>query len=134
MNSKTLNHLNKLFSLARPVVLSKNFTISGSANDQGEALWPRLQECAKKYNAEMIRQEIIRAAKEKVIGDTCNPTYSYHDARSLSSIPWNGTLRQWILARKEIDAIIEADNQRRVDEYEVYRLACEQGVAVPPAE
>lgn len=129
MNEKVLIHLNELFLLARPIVLGADFCVNNLT--QSESLWPVLIACAKKYYPEMIRQEIISAAKKRELGKIVNPEFSFHDARN-GGIPWETTAKIWKLARKEIEAIVEADNKRRTDEYENYRLACEQGVAIAP--
>jgi hypothetical protein len=42
--------------------------------------------------------------------------------------------RAYGLALPEMQAIAEAHNAAALERYEAYRLACEQGVAVPPAE
>lgn len=134
MNEKTLKHLNKLEKLSHPILLSPEFSVDPS--DQARKLWPALTDVARNYEPEMVRQEIIRAAQTRQQADSCNPSWPYcyaTDAR-YSAIPWAATKRQWELARAELDAVIAADNAQRLAAYEAYRVACEQGVAVPPQD
>ena len=136
MTNKTLNHLNKLLQRSYPIKLNKFHMIESGDQSVLEELWPALLIIAKKYTSEMVRQEIINAAKEHREGDVCDPEWSYNSAKSNyfknSGIPWSATKRMWDLARVEIDAAIAANNKQRLNEYEAYRKACEQGVAVEP--
>ena len=48
------------------------------------------------------------------------------------SIQWDDTARRWKIATTVIDALIAQHNAATAAAYESYRIACEQGVAVPP--
>jgi hypothetical protein len=132
MNINTLDHLNELRSMAKPVTYSPmDQTIDGPIP---RVLWNELLAIEQSKTDEAIRQIIITAARTKQHGnsdmiDWATPDYAGYMTHG---IPWSSTALRWTLALPQILAAIEAHNQKTLAAYEVYRVACEQGIAVPP--
>jgi len=142
MNTKTAQKLNRLLELSRPLVLWKDYVIGSEA---GSIFYnsPRLEEAGAKiatqcravcasYTAQAVREEIIDAAKEK---RTCyverDDIKSGRELHRETQDKTDINAREVCIALPQLQAIIAADNARRLAEYEAYRIFAEQGVAVP---
>ena len=145
MNIKTAHKLNRLLELSRPLALVEDYII-GSVDDLGFYNSPTLEvageELAKKcravcasYTAQAVREELIDAAKER---RTCYVGRDYsnygHTLYTYTQDKTNINVREVHIALPQLQAIIAADNARRLAEYETYRIAVEQGVAIPEQE
>lgn len=134
MNRQTAEHLNHLLELSQPMKIEDGLIQHPAATKEfGErlgAIWnshiPIAQAMAirsaarDKAKSEYICHDVRQhcGGNGKVI-DVCRSTYGFSE-----------TVKK--LAMPEIKAAIEADDARRLAEYEAYRMACEQGVALPP--
>lgn len=141
MNKSTARRLDSLLALSAPVTLSENCVPSGSVlreyNGQPSAVAKSLHVAIAAIIARntpaCVAVEIQDAARERRQCDTTDPEFSPHDWAKRTEIPWSFTRKIWEYSRAEIQSVIDCDNRRRAAEYETYRIACEQGVAVPPA-
>lgn len=125
-----MNRLNNLREQAEPVVHLPNGKITGPFTPK---LLEQIQAAELAADDEMVRLEIIAAAKEKRIGDVVAPEWTrYLTECPFSYIPWGPTARRWEIARPAIDVLIAAHNRQTSEAYETYRVACEQGIANPP--
>lgn len=143
-NEQIAKHLNRLLYLRNQLVIPPSaacgqvhFAGNLRHQDQGlQAIQDRLEAEAcqlieAKFNA-CLEAEIRAAAAEsrEVKGwKPINP--------SSRQWTWNGNLAghaAYDAALPGIQALCEASNAERVARYEAYRIACEQGVAVPPME
>ena len=133
MTDATAHHLNRLRLLSRPIESSTNggwpdFTCPDDIRDNVAGI----------ANAILVRHrpaaqaaEIRAAAKEGRIAETTAAAF-VRDVYGVR-IRDTGLVRAlWGIAKDEVLAAFAADNARRLAEYEAYRIACEQGVAVPP--
>lgn len=149
MTTDTARHLNALRDTARPIVRVTGDDIPPAASayaESGAAIyhcggleWAQvahlLNPILHRHDAAAQAAEIREAAAERReartrycgCGHACGSDYAHG--------PWGGCAAHvWALAEGEVEAAIAADNARRLAEYEAYRLACEQGVAVPPQQ
>jgi hypothetical protein len=136
MNEKTAQHLNELRRQATPLQLTGNLVPHGGTEDTRRQLQERLHPIFEAAKPEALRQEIIEAAKEMREAETNCPEftcYSWEHYRN-KQIPWELTRRLWFLCGDQILAAVKALNEETESQYETYRLACEQGVAVPPPQ
>jgi hypothetical protein len=131
MNNKTLIKLNLLYENSRPVILHNGGYIEGPVPDE---LWKKMKEIEISCSDEATRQEIINAATKKRIASNCYTTWAERDraGSKASGIYWTDTLKRWKIAIPQIQALINTHNAKTLSEYETYRIACEQGIAVPP--
>jgi hypothetical protein len=127
MNAKTANRLNALLYEAKPIPRPLPDDYEIPLKDLTRPLVLAAMQQAQ-------REEIIAAAKQKRqawADELCDPNCGYQNISRFSD---SVARRAYLIALPAIQAVIEADNARRVAKYEAYRVACEQGVAVPPAE
>jgi hypothetical protein len=85
-----------------------------------------------RHEKEAVRREIIDAAQDR---RECLPWWisAMHAAPDSAKLAPTGCGRVlWEIAAEEVRAAVAADNAARLDAYETYRVACEQGVAVAP--
>lgn len=133
MNTKTAEKLNELRNAAVPVTHNARGHILGPVPP---SLWESIGQAEQAANPEMVRREIIAAAKEKREANVNAPdwgnSYWAGQISASNSIPWAATKARWEIARPVIDALIATHNVASTNAYETYRIACEQGVAVPP--
>lgn len=137
MNTKTAGHLNKLRSLAQPVVLRDGILIDGPITAELKAAIAAIEQGA---TAEAVRREIVAAATERRDADTNMPDWAAdgwcwagsQSGRSAVSIPWKATAARWGLIVDVVRAVLVAHNEATAATYEAYRVACAQGVAVAP--
>jgi hypothetical protein len=129
--TNTLHYLNTLFKTSRPIVLHASGYIEGPVPS---SLWDNMEKIEESCTDEATRQEIISAAKEKRLASDCYITWatSHHAGSMIKGIPWQDTARRWEIAKPQIQALIDSYNTKTLSAYETYRIACEQGVAVPP--
>jgi|GEM_PF-3135374 len=142
MNIKTAQKLNRLLELSRPLALWEAYIIGradGEIFSNAHKLEEAGKELAKKcravcasYTAQARREELIAAAKER---RTCyvgrDDFQSGLELHRKTQDKTNINVREVRIALPQLQAIIAADNARRLAEYEAYRIAVEQGVAVP---
>jgi dGTP triphosphohydrolase len=136
MNTKTAQHLNELLKQSKPLLLTDKLIPHGGTEETRLQLQERLQPIFKACMPEVIRQEIMEAAKEKRQAETNAPEFTcfsweHYRARD---IPWKLTKRLWWICEDQIRATVKAINASSQCRYEGYRLACEQGVAIPPSD
>lgn len=130
MNDKTAEHYNKLLKLATPATLNETGDIRLRHDYCRGTLQARANDIMNKYIDAAIAAELAEAASEKreaavFIGE------SYERK---TNNPTRAEKKLWVMAQAEVRAMVEADNARRLEDYERYRLACAQGVAVPPSD
>ncbi len=137
MNEQTAKHLNHLLRKTDAVQLSVNGLAFVRRNDpthwaDNDIIVPLnviYLEILRNIYPVALAQEIrtAAAAKRRVCaGDKKRPLHDWLDsAAQILAVE---------MARPQIEAVIAADNARRLAEYEAYRAACEQGVAVPPVK
>jgi hypothetical protein len=77
------------------------------------------------------REELVAAADERRKTDLFCVEYEPSSWHGIP-VPWAFTRRLWDYCAIQINAAIDGDNAHRLAEYERYRLAVQQGVAVPP--
>lgn len=135
MTSATARHLSRLLSRATPITLTTPeddvaHIVCGPLDWQyGRDL---IDPVLRRHTAAAQAEEIRAAARER------REAYAYASTVTHASTTQCRVYRHgyaailWEIALPEIEAVIEADNARRLAEYEAYRAACEQGVAIPP--
>ncbi len=140
MNKKTAEHLNRLQDLSAPVKFTDRNVPKGSVLWDGSSVSDVANRLEKRIAAIIEAQipaetaaEIREAAAERRTADVLHVVFHVYDWRRCDAIPWYFTKRLWAACRSQIAEVIKADNEARLAEYEAYRKACEQGVAVPPA-
>jgi hypothetical protein len=136
MNTETAKYLNKLLKQAVPVTLQ--------TKPEGILLYPHNAEIADRIGViveshvtQALIEEIQDAAKERRAVNTHASYVFYCGLSGLESgcsklICSALSYRAHKLALPEIEAVLAAHNAATLAAYESYRLACEQGVAVPP--
>jgi len=142
MNAKTAQKLNRLLELSRPLGLVQDYVIGNEAGstcfiatsleEAGKELAKKCRAVCASYTAQARREELIAAAKER---RTCyvgrDDFQSGLELHRKTQDKTNINVREVRIALPQLQAIIAADNARRLAEYEAYRIAVEQGVAVP---
>lgn len=133
MNKETANHLTKLFLRSAPIQRDGNQAWTHPHLSHQHML--DLIKPIEDRNREQAQQAEIRAAaseRREAAGFACG--ICHRDAHSVAWHPYGGFAQiLFAICEPEIEMAIRRDNGRRLAEYEAYRLACEQGVAVPPA-
>jgi len=142
MNTKTAQKLNRLLELSQPLTLRENYRIDKAngthfynertLEEAGAKLATQCRAVCASYTAQAVREEIIDAAKERrtclVARDDFKSGLGLHsETQDKTDI----NVREVCIALPQLQAIIAADNARRLAEYEAYRIVAEQGVAVP---
>lgn len=142
MNRKTAERLNLLLRASEPVVLNELnvptgdvLLCNGDASNLADKLWAALKPILESSVPIVTAAEIRDAAANRRHADVLHVEFGPYNWRQRreSGIPWAFTAKLWAHCRPQIQAAIDADNAARMAEYEAYRVACEQGVAVPPA-
>lgn len=140
MNDKTAKHLNDLRELATPITRHEPKDRDGPDDALAYFRWLNYERLSRVVNrvyethdAAALAAEIREAAKGRRPAATHRPSHHYHKDGEICirSYGYGGIV--WAMGEAEIAAAFAADNARRLAEYEAYRLACEQGVAVPPS-
>jgi len=142
MNYKTANKLNQLLANSTPLCLAvdgfrieqQNTSAFATSSLQKVAfeLAQKGRAIMESHTAQAQAEEIKHAAKAHSIADAARAP---RDRECLYSDSLNSVSgREAVISRPQIEALIAADNAKRLAEYETYRIACEQGVAVPPQE
>ena len=130
MNTKTADHYNVLLRNAKPVTHTP-----GGYVDAPQGLRTKIRTIVASYTDEAQRREIIAAAGESRPAHVCfgvDLTEQSEDGVAGYRRAYPLGAARWELARPEIDAAIAAHNAATRAAFETYRLACAQGVAVPP--
>lgn len=139
MNKKTAKHLNLLRDLATPITRHDPKDCDGPDDALAYFRWLNCEDLSRvvsrvyeTHDAAALAAEIRAAAKDRREALVHRPSNCHHKSGEICirSYGYGGTI--WAMSEAEIVAAFEADNARRLAEYEAYRLACEQGVAVPP--
>ena len=146
MNKDTAKHLNTLRLRAAPTNIKDDcveFANSYSRFARGEAALQHILDVANAAITEALprlqREEIIRAAKEQTkAGIFTGGAYFSYGVLRISVNGQDGhdidnQKKLWAMILPAVKAAIEAQDSKYAEEYETYRVACEQGVAVPPA-
>lgn len=142
MNKKTAQHLNSLTRRVRnPLSLVKSITDNTYYIEGGEALerdhmFCFIEECRKRVESEAVRREIMAAAKENRLVNTDT------GGNQKSLLYWGQVNDNYQgaggiafkMVRDDIENEIKRLNTDATNMWEAYRLACEQGVAVPPQD
>jgi len=136
MNAETAIRLNQLRFAAKPVsfeILENRIELRGPYT---EALCRHIEAAVDSMGAEAQRLEIIEAAAER-------REANYREGSMIGS-NWAGDYANLMgcrvghraakLAEPAIAAAVAAHNEATARAYETYRVACEQGVAVPPQD
>ena len=147
MNSAVAKHLNDLFQMSVPIEIGPDsypvITKKSAYRDSLFAvLYTRLKPILDNAVAHVTAREIHLAAVERRMADVNFPELnSYWWGRLAEApaavdrrIPWYFTRFVWEHAAESIAACVAQYNAERMYEYETYRLACSQGVAVAPQE
>jgi len=141
MNESTAKNLNRLRQLAEPITIEfgRDGRITMRPFPQGQKSHP-LVEVA---NAILDRHapaaqaaEIRAAAQERRNASTMRYRLNFVDDYPTAFVTcYEGGLGPILasMAKPELEAAVAAENARTCAEYEAYRMACAQGVAVPPA-
>lgn len=129
---KIAHHLNNLLARSAPYSIDEGGMVSGGSKDIDGLLYARLAPIIEAAIPASDADEIRQAASERRAANLVAPNVTPHFWRK--PIPWEHSKRIWLKALPQLRAAIEADNAERLAKYEAYRLACEQGVAVAPAE
>jgi len=130
--SRIADHLNALLIAAEPAQLADTERIWGGAATRRAELRDAASEMAQTNRRAVDLAEIAAAARERRPADLDAPRYDAIEANKWGHIPWAHTHRLHVAVHDQVVAMIARSNQDAQDEYERYRLACEQGVAVPP--
>lgn len=132
MNSKVAEHLTRLLKRSAPIV------------GDGERKWSHpslpwteirdlILPVEQRHKDAAQAEEIRAAARERREASGYARGIGHESPNAVAWHPGGGYgLILLTMCRPEIDAVIAADNARRLAEYEAYRAACEQGVAVEP--
>lgn len=123
------NHLNKLLSLSSQYVYSCG-RIDMGHRENDEKLYKRIKPILDAALESCDLMEISQAAKERreanLIRVDVTPTFWR------TNIPWKSSQQLWDYCSEQIAAAVDQFNRETMQEYENYRIACEQGVAVAP--
>lgn len=139
MNSKTAQHLTKLYEAASPI---ERHTVAGETVERiwshSSLPWDHIRDLIlpieKKRAVAAQAEEVRAAARERRCASNHYCGIGHKSPHSVEWHPYGGfSLILLDMCLPEIRAAVAADNSRRLAEYEAYRLACEQGVALPPA-
>lgn len=131
MTTKTAAHLNALRSATRKVIVPTPDEAFYRANFGriGKECFAAIERCKDAA----VEQEIRDAARERRIADVGFSVDPYQAAGYIQTR--DGAQRlAYQMAYPEMCAIAGRFNAATMARYEAYRLACEQGVAVPPEE
>lgn len=132
---KIADHLNRLREHATPYEITDQATICKGCKEVDDQLYQRLRPIIEAAEPALNDMEIALAAKEKREADLCRPSYGpYEWRRNLYVIPWKATEQLWLYCLPQLKEAVAAFNKEREQEYEQYRQACMQGVAVAPQE
>ena len=127
MNEKTATKLNDLLTASKPVTFLHDryywVVKNGKLNDS-------------EYNA--ITTALTRALP-MVLTARIQDGAKNRDYVHIPNINFSPSICSWstsedvvTMALPEIEAIVNQHNKNTLNQYETYRTACEQGVAVPP--
>ena len=126
MNKNTAEHLNKLLSRHEDVLSlvrnEQSVLVRGAYGI--DSVRTKLIKVGNTYMADAIRATVIEAArdrKEAKVYGSYTLSHQRRDEQIATDLAW-----------AELEAIVANVNKLRAEEYETYRIACEQGVAVPP--
>lgn len=139
MNAATANHLSALRTAAEPIVdLGPDERHACRYRAGGDRIWgyvvSLMEPIFARHDAAAQAAHIRAAAAANDSASSWRHTNHHIDPDTAGLDVSSGFGKElWELARGEVEAAIAADNAVRAATYEAYRLACEQGVAVPPA-
>lgn len=132
MNSETAAHLNRLRKRREPVSLNTGGVpcgppfLLGEIKSQVEQI---LNAAKPAVLAAMIREAAQKGEEAPTGFVDSGPHWWNKDGH-----PWETTARLYKECAAELTALFDRDNAARLAEYEAYRAACAQGVAVPPSD
>lgn len=136
MNQDTARHLNQLHKAASPVTL-KESSEGIILQPAPAAIIQQIKAIVGAHDQSALVAEIREAAGERRAAHT---HVSFGFFTGLNNLPAGAakilcsdlSLRAFRLALPQIRAAIDTYNVATQAAYESYRIACEQGVAVPP--
>ena len=127
---KTMNEiaerLNLLLELSRPYSVDDTGMINYGNRTNDKELWDRLQPILENCGNYVDKMEIINAAKERRTAQIYRPAITPNYWRS--RIMWTHSARLWKYCAPQIKAVVDAFNEEKRNEYEIYRSKCEAGV------
>ncbi len=132
------NHLNILLCRATAYHWTDGYLDGGPVGtlkrhdaESDKLLWARLEPILAVATIATDLAEIAVAATERRHANLNRPDVNPHAWRM--SIPWAGSQQLWDACRPQLEACVNQFNVETAATYELFRLACSQGVAVPPA-
>jgi hypothetical protein len=149
MKSKCAEHLTMLLVRSAPITMAlpPEPDVATEVNRDGyrnptwshpSLEWQEIRDIIHPIAESMLAaaqdEEIRRAARERrpASGYVCHVGYA--SSHSVAWHPYGGyAMILWDMCASQIATAIGADDARRLAEYEAYRQACEQGVALPPS-
>jgi hypothetical protein len=135
MNQETARHLNALRAAAAEVTFEVEEVRLELNGPHTPALCRQIEAAVNAMGPEAQRQEIVEAASERTeAGVAYDTMIGSNWVGDYACLRGRVGYRAALLAREQIVAIISAHNAATASAYEAYRLACEQGVAVPPQD
>lgn len=140
MNAKVGKKMNQLRKLATPMVvyadagMSAVASVSWPAGNTTQTIIDIIQPILDRYEAEAISVAVMRAATAGAEAETQVTSLSWDGQQAARLFRHCANPILWEIAEAEVRAAVAAHNTRTAREYEAYRLACEQGVAVEPSE
>jgi hypothetical protein len=141
MNNRTAQHLNELLRrTSKPITLELEkagdygLRLAGGSDAEISAIYAYIEACRVRVEPQATAEEIRNAAAQHRIadiytGDTEESLTYWGQVNNHHAHAGGIALR---LCIDEIRAEITRLNAAAAEQYEAYRIACEQGVAVPP--
>lgn len=141
MNTEVAKKLNGLLEASKKGVIGKGpggadfgpraINLMSLTTEDATNLAERIAGILESHLAAVQHDEILAAAREKRVAKILDGEMRSYAVDSNPRQYW--TVRELFdVAVRDVQAAIDADNKRREEAYERYRVACEQGVAVPP--
>lgn len=140
MNAKVGKKLNALRNLATPMVVYADAgpgvvaAVAWPAGHTTQTIIDIIQPILDRYEAEAISVAVMRAATAGAEAETQVTRLSWGGQQAARLWDHCANPILWEIAEAEVRAAVAAHNTRTAREYDAYRLACEQGVAVEPCE
>ena len=144
MNEKTARRLNRLLAVSRPIILmssGSSYVIKGFVcgtyydcslddlnMDGSVCILKELDDALMKAVPAVISNRIREAAKNRKGVELPHVRAMHYP------LGWITPADVVDAASPMINAILDTHNARTLSNYEVYRTACEQGIAVPPED
>lgn len=136
MNEKTVEKYNELFEGACPLEAEydaerKQLFVTGP-REHAKVAGIKILVVIDSKRAQATTEALREAAREMEFLDPGWGIYTTGDTRMIHGITSPIAVRAYQLAKPEIAALLQGMNKANAEAFEIYRLACAQGVAVPP--